>query len=252
MPASVVPVSVFLLLVNFILIKKQIVFAQIVTSPKTIKLQNFTPPPTRTPTMTAQPSPTIAPPASNSSPIPPVTSGPTNQPQPTDVPSSGEKAAEVMDLVNKIRQICPGGIISISTLSCVNNLILPNNLSILVQSELKFSTIHNTYLQCVGFVRAATARMYGYPVNNGGNAIDFATRLPTGYRFIDGKLGARIRTNDLAIWNYDTYGHIAYVVEVFSPSVFKVAEANLGTRGEVRLSITTIDSPNLIGWIRKN
>ncbi|OGG19019.1 hypothetical protein A3D78_07590 [Candidatus Gottesmanbacteria bacterium RIFCSPHIGHO2_02_FULL_39_14] len=209
------------------------------TPPKTIKFGSFTPP-SKTPTPTRPPP----------SPTSPSVPTPTGGADPTDEPGSG-KVMEIIDLVNQIRNYCPNGIVTIDNLSCVNNLVLPKSVDTVVKSELKFSAIWNTYLQCVGFVRAATARVDGSPVNNGGDAIDFATNLPTGYIFIDKNSGVKIRKQDLPIWDYDTYGHIAYVVEVQSGNVFQVAEANLGISGRVRLNNTTIDNPNLIGWIRK-
>ena len=61
----------------------------------------------------------------------------------------------------------------------------------------------------------------------------------------------KIKINDLAIWDYDTWGHIAYVIQVNSSNVFQVAEANFSSNGKVEITSKTVDSPNLIGWIRR-
>ncbi|OGG03250.1 hypothetical protein A2W14_07040 [Candidatus Gottesmanbacteria bacterium RBG_16_37_8] len=242
MPKKLLLISFLLLFLNLFLVKN-ISFAQTPTSPKSIKFGYFTPPPTRTPTQTPIPLPT--------DPAGPTPTGPTpTGPTPTDEPD-GNKIPEVIDLVNQIRQHCTNGVIYDGNIDCIDKLVLPRAVEAEVKSELKFSVTWNNFLQCVGFVRASTARKYGTAVDKGGDAINFSTNVPTGYIFIDKNSGVKIKINDLAIWDYDTWGHIAYVIQVNSSNVFQVAEANFSSNGKVEITSKTVDSPNLIGWIRR-
>src|SRR3989338_3000807 len=143
MPKKLLLISSLLLFINLFLVKN-ISFAQTPTAPKSIKFGIFTPPPTRTPTQTPAPSLTA-----------PAKPTPTGQPQPTDKPD-GSKANEVIDLVNQIRQHCTNGVVYNGNIDCIDNLVLPANVAGEVKYEIRFSVDWNTYLQCVGFVRAAT------------------------------------------------------------------------------------------------
>ena len=241
MPKRFLTVVVFVFTFNLLLISNSAVFAQTATPVKSIKFGSFTPPPTRTPTQT---------------PVPPT--NPAAIPSPTatedDNPPSGTgKVPEITDLVSQIQKNCTGGVVSIPNVNCVDNLKLPPLVSAQTISELKLSTLYAGpgYLQCVGFVRASVVRKYAQHLNNGGHAIDYATRVPSNYRFVAISTGAKMTANDLAIWDYDTYGHIAYVLNAYSNHVFQVAEANSPKNGYVGISYKTTDSPNFIGFLRR-
>lgn len=218
-----------------------VVLAQTATPVKSIKFGSFTPPPTRTPTQTPVPP-------TNPAAIPsPTATEDDNQP-----PGSGT-VPEITDLVSQIQKNCAGGIVSIPNVNCVDNLKLPPLVSAQTISELKLSTLYAGpgFLQCVGFVRASVVRKYAQHLNNGGNAIEYATRVPSNYRFVAISTGAKMATNDLAIWDYDTVGHIAYVLNAYPNHVFQVAEANFQKKGYAGVSYKTTDSPNFIGFLRR-
>ena len=79
----------------------------------------------------------------------------------------------------------------------------------------------------------------------------FSTNVPTGYVFIHKNNGVPIKVNDIPIWDYDTYGHIAYVTRVYDATQFQVAEANWGCSGCARVNVKYMAEPHLIGWLRK-
>lgn len=103
-------------------------------------------------------------------------------------------------------------------------------------------------LQCVGFVQGAVAGTYGQPLNNGGNASDFATSVPTGYQYIPLSSGTP-QEGDIII-KTGGYGHIAIVTKAYGQGRIQVAEANWNVGGEigppqnVALSLWA-------GWLRK-
>lgn len=198
-----------------------------------------TPTPTNTPTPTLTPTPTITP-------IPsPVWTGPS----PTPTPSNSEL---VIGLVNSIKANCkPDGYVGYGNYNCLYNITPP--LAPLVLQELKRSAEWNGWLQCVGFVRAAVSLTLGITLGNSGNAIEYASEIPAGYRFIRNDNRDIIQVEDIPIWDYDnSVGHMAYVIYVNDWKNFQVAEANYGyTSGKVRISNTTINSSGLIGWLRR-
>lgn len=266
--------SIILLFVICNLLFAQSAFAATPTPAKTIKLQSFTPVPTRTPTLTPIPSATQIPtptrtptvtliptstpdPLLSQTPSPSPTNNPlisptsTIIPTPTNPPAGETIAYAVIDLVNQIRNNCLAGYITFLNRSCINKLNFPPNVDTLVKWELDYSAYHQGWLQCVGLVRAAAARVNGHALNHGGNAIDFATNEPSGYIFIGKNNGVTIKVHDLPVWNYDTWGHIAYVIREHDQTQFEVAEANWGCSGCARFSVKQMADPHLIGWLRK-
>lgn len=167
-------------------------------------------------------------------------------------PPPNYKGGSIEDMVEQIRAYCPNGVVTSSNYGCLDDVQLPNAVESTVIGELKQSAIGYTYLQCVGFTRGSVYLKYGTYLTRGGDAIDYAVNIPDGYRFIHKYSGGKIQVNDLPVWDYDTVGHIAYVVQVVSGNIFRVAEANIGTSGMVRLSYNTVDHPNLIGWLRRD
>lgn len=176
---------------------------------------------------------------------------PGNNPPPEGNPPPDYVGGSIEDMVEQIRAYCPNGVVTSTNYGCLDNVQLSAAVESTVIQEMKQSAIGYTYLQCVGFARASVYLKYATYLTRGGDAIDYAVNIPDGYKFIHKYSGGKIQVNDLPVWDYDTYGHIAYVVEVLSIDRFKVAEANFGTSGMVRLSYYTMDNPNMIGWLRR-
>ena len=252
--------SIFYLLYSIFYIHPPKAFGATPTSPYTIKFRSFTPIPTKTPTKTPIPTatriPTITPSRTPPPPLPTTPPPPATVPPPTLIPQ--QPAWEVVDLVNQIRTYCGGGIYGTNpyyafNLNCVQKMQFPTSIDNAVKDELYFSAQGNWWLQCVGFARAAADRTNLKAMEHiYGNAIDYASfARPSGYTFIQKRAGVTIKVHDLPVWNYDTYGHIAYVIKVYNAYNFQVAEANLGCSGCARIFNKTIDDPHLIGWLRK-
>lgn len=106
-----------------------------------------------------------------------------------------------------------------------------------------------TCLQCVGFVQAAVMGATGSILNNGGNAKDYATNVPTGYQYYALSSGTPIEEGDIIIKTDNGYGHIAVVVQVMSPTAVKVAEGNYDTWGAVGINNTA--TALWAGFLRK-
>ena len=240
MSYSFFKLSLLTVLLSVIFILSNVsVFAQ--EDYRTPKFGIFYPP---TITNTPTPTPTLTPTAT------PFPTAIWTGPSPTPTPSNAQL---VIQLVNAIRRNCrPDGYVSNRNYPCLNNLAppLPSN----VLEELQISAIGIGWLQCVGFVRAAVSLTTGITLDRVGNAIAYASQVPSFYRFIRNAPSASLLVEDIPIWDYaDSVGHMAYVVEVYDSRNFRVAEANFGYRysGKVNLRRTTIDSPELIGWLRK-
>lgn len=241
------------------------------TPPKTIKLQSFTPVPTRTPTLTPIPTATLIP-TKTPTPLPTLTPTrtptvtpnlsisptqtpkPTPTPTPTDIP--GGNADAIYNLVQQIKNKCGGRIydspIIGSNISCIDKLAFARN-DPQVKDELYQSASSQHYLQCVGFARAAMTLINLPLTPQWGNAITYASNPPAGYRFIN-KGSDNIKVHDIPVWDIGVYGHIAYVVKTYSdPTKFDVAEANIGVWGSVRTATYYFDDTYfvLVGWLRK-
>lgn len=218
-------------------------FAQ--QDPGSIKFKDFYPPtaiPTNTKTPTLKPG---APTPTTGNPLTPP-ANPSISGQPTKKPTA---AATITVLVDNIRMECKNGVVTEDTLDCLDEIDPP--LASNVKDKLVRSTISFFYLQCVGFVRAATIIVFGSDFSNQGNAIDFATNVPSGYQLME-KYSGKIKVNDIPIWDVGIYGHIAIVSKVYSSNIFQIAEANWGVSGSVQLRNISLSEPNLKGWLRKN
>ncbi|KKS47858.1 hypothetical protein A3J20_03350 [Candidatus Gottesmanbacteria bacterium RIFCSPLOWO2_02_FULL_42_29] len=141
----------------------------------------------------------------------------------------------------------------VENVDCVDSININPNRKPMVVTLIKLSTLYACpgFLQCVGFVQAGTALVNGSPLSIDQHAINYATKIPDGYAFIENFSGVNIKVDDLPIWDYDTYGHIAYVLNAYSNHVFQVAEANAPKDGYVGISFKTTDSPNFIGFLRR-
>lgn len=212
--------------------------------------------------VTSTPTPTLTPTLSPTPTVTPIIDTPT--PSPT-VPFSypAEFQAQLVALfADQIRNNCiQDGIIGRITNDnsiCLNNVKMPPvDASVLDKGrvEMKESASTNYHLQCVKFVNASALITTGYlPLKNGkipGNAIDYAYNVPDNYTFHKVKDGDRLEPGDMVVYNYETYGHIAYVIKIFDDNTFQVAESNFDAHGTVeRNRIDTKDNPNLLGWLR--
>lgn len=181
--------------------------------------------------------------------------------------TQAENISLASDLVASIQKYCEyGGLkgaVRIENYTCLNEVVPPIPSRAL--SIMTTSATSQTFqaLQCTAFVLAAKSITSGELLNNGGNAIDYATNIPDGYTFINKNANMSMHFGDLPVWSYDTYdtyshkviavGHIAITVEVYDDNNrFKVAEANFDLHGGVRESVKTIDSPTLLGWLTRS
>lgn len=191
---------------------------------------------------------------------------PTPNPSITTSPTSPQDVIAVAKLVENIQNTC--GPINLSTClvneneatvtssklanstTCLKNFQPPTDQAV---PEITNSTNAYQNLQCVGFVKAIVKMNTGIDWGTVGNAINLPhdSPPPEGYTFIY-KQQSRIQIGDIPVWNYDTYGHVGYVVEVYDPNLFRVAEANWCNDGDVNdTRKTTVDDSYLLGWLRK-
>lgn len=164
----------------------------------------------------------------------------------------------VRNLVNKIRSYCEYGDIrgrvTQKNTICIDNIRPALSLSLRTSLKILAGKCYSydfKCLQCVGFVRSVAIAKGGH-LDNGGDAIKFATNVPSGYRFIRKGYGI-IKVGALPIWDKGPYGHIAWVVQVFDNygKRLKIAEANNDGNGTVQERNITINDPGIIGWITK-
>ena len=108
-------------------------------------------------------------------------------------------------------------------------------------------------LQCVGFVRGMNLQFKGKALDNGGNAIDYATNIPTGYRLVNKFTMTSVspKIGDLLLWNttIGAYGHIAYITVVYDKDTVGVIEANWGALGMVGFRQIYVRSADILGWL---
>lgn len=169
--------------------------------------------------------------------------------------SSSPIAQVAISLINNVGGACSGYLRGSNVGSCLSGVSLPDvPFSSVAITQLVASTNNNgcdlgTCLQCVGFVQSAVGGAFGQPLNNGGNAKDYATSVPTGYQYIPLSTGTPMREGDIIIKTEGQWGHIAVVTAVYDESTFQVAEANYNLGGELRLNntVTSIWS----GFLRK-
>lgn len=116
----------------------------------------------------------------------------------------------------------------------------------LTETELTFSANTYTFLQCVGFVQAVVGGITG----NTFDRIPSAKFYQNWKSFISKDAKDIIRIGDLAVWNKNPDGHVAYVVKVYDKKTFEVAEANWGPLGQVGFRDVKADELNFVGWVR--
>ncbi|OGK37615.1 hypothetical protein A3F60_01810 [Candidatus Roizmanbacteria bacterium RIFCSPHIGHO2_12_FULL_39_8] len=133
-----------------------------------------------------------------------------------------------------------------------------------VQPNAKFYFIAsmdiNGVAECTMGVKAWEAMTNGVLIGKVENAIKFFTDLKPPQYERHYKSEGNIQVGDIAFWDYDTYGHTGKVVSVdLTSKTFQVAEANWDGQlvngiwvglGGVRIGTKSLNSPNLMGWLR--
>lgn len=169
--------------------------------------------------------------------------------------SSSLLAQVAISLINNVGGACDGYLRGSNVGNCLSGVSLPNvPFSDVAITQLVASTNNNgcdfgTCLQCVGFVQATVGGALGQPLNNGGNAKDYATNVPTGYQYIPLGSGTPMQEGDIIIKTGGQWGHIAIVTAVYDENTFQVAEANYNLGGELRLNNTATSIWS--GFLRK-
>jgi len=199
-------------------------------------------------------SPYIEPELTNS-PAPTTTNPvPDNSPLPSNIAPGNIDNELVSGLVGQIRSNCSNNQVTVWNNKCLNNVapsIDPEAAKLIMQ----YSSQRFQYLQCVGFVQGMVLSTTKSILTKGGNAKDFATNIPDGYRFIQN--ASRSNNNspqpgDLTVWSSGTYGHIAYVVKTYDQNNIRVAEANYGVSGRVQERNVNLNYGNIAGWLTEN
>jgi hypothetical protein len=171
---------------------------------------------------------------------------------PSGPPPVGQGAQFAIQLVQQIQQFC-GGAITLNNAGCLNSIQPPINP--LAAQQIRISLSFDGIFQCVGFVQAVVAATTGQALNNGGNAINFASSIPTGYNFNQSGSGAALQPGDIPVFRGGQFGHIAYVISTAPDGSFTVAEANYcpkecGAVADTRVVLR--NDPLLVGWLRKS
>lgn len=168
----------------------------------------------------------------------------------------GVVAAELATIIGTA---CSGAVTG-NNISCMQGLSLPNvpNKDLAISEIIRSATANycddnntslGTCLQCVGFVQGAVGGALGTYLNNGGNAKDFSTNVPSGYQYIQASSGTPVAEGDIIIKTGGGFGHIAIVTRVYDSTLIQVAEANFNYGGQVGLNNTALSLWN--GWLRK-
>ena len=187
---------------------------------------------------------------------------------PTNIPT---QTTDVTSLVNSIRANCiedgESGRVTIRNASpptsCLNKIQPPLKSNVLDRLT-DFVDAKWDHLQCVQFARAASA------LTNNSNGFDFCqpvngaidcAKNNGAYTFRRNTDRIPIKAGDFAIWDcQNTYGHMAYVVNVYSESFIRVAEANWDSQGTVQERNENLNynprQPSdpkckIIGWLTK-
>lgn len=172
---------------------------------------------------------------------------------------SSNIGAVASELASVVSAACEGAVTS-KNISCMQGLSLPNipHKDLAINEIVRSATANycddnkkslGTCLQCVGFVQGAVGGALGAYLNNGGNAKDFATNVPSGYQYIQASSGTLVAEGDIIIKTGGGFGHIAVVTKVYDSSLIQVAEANFNYGGQIGLNNTALSLWN--GWLRK-
>lgn len=169
-------------------------------------------------------------------------------------------ATVAIELATTIGKACGGTITGGNVGSCLNGLHFQN----VSYPEMALSQIINsaktilcdgnnsskgTCLQCVGFVTGVVSGTTGQNFNNGGNASDYATNIPSGYIYIQRSSGTPVEVGDIIV-KTGGFGHIAIVTEISNTQTgINVAEANYNLGGEIAIRASQLTLWD--GWLRK-
>src|SRR3989344_481762 len=170
----------------------------------------------------------------------------------------------IQQLVDNIRANCTYagaiGRVTYYNRSCLNQGVINNDTRKYINCELtKMMNNKESNFQCVGFVKGTDVELYKTSPDklcgSYGNAKDLSL---SDYRPVTRTDVDTVQVGYLPRWSFGRYGHVAYVMEVYSPTRFKVAEANWGKRGLVQTRIVVLDNNpdnpvnNIKDWLVKN
>ncbi len=170
---------------------------------------------------------------------------------PQNAPPPGPASSDIAQTADNLAQIllanCPVDI-NIDNYTCAQavyngGILYPD----LAYNEIVQSVLRNRDLQCVGFVAAVVGGATGIPLPAVGDADAYAQNIP-GFTFIP--VGGTIAPGDIPVWGQPSI-HIAIAAEVFSPTEFRIAEANFDFNGGINNQRKKGTEPNLLGWLRK-
>lgn len=175
-------------------------------------------------------------------------------------PESEENGMAIVaiELAKTIANSCNDAVKSTNGFDCLQGLYLPNvpNPDIAINQILLSArsydcgtNISGTCLQCVGFVQGVVGGATGQILNNGGNAKDYATNVPTGYQYVPFSSGTPAQEGDIIIKTGGQWGHLAIITQIYDTSTIQVAEANFNYGGEIGLRNTTTSLWN--GYLRR-
>lgn len=173
-----------------------------------------------------------------------------NPPSISNPIASSPFAVQIKQIINEIKGTCTRfgpGVVNSRNVNCLDNV---KSLTPLARRLMKASATRYAHLQCVGFVVGMVAQSTGADISGRGHAIDYSINSIPGYRFMR-KESTTPQVNDLVVFYYDTYGHIAVITHVYDNNRIEVAEANTPTDGFVRTSVKTVKGSSIKGWLRK-
>lgn len=173
-------------------------------------------------------------------------------PSPSGPPVNVTGLDKMKNMVTDLQNACTGGIVSFSNIACIDQTAnpIPQNIKYIMYNSAK----SYTYFQCVGFVQASEFLINGVPLGGGGKcAINYATNVPPGYRYVPKSGVEAIKPGDILLWDIRSFavcGHVARVYAVYSNYSVKVCEANWYPEGYVDCSRPiALNNAQIVGWL---
>lgn len=152
------------------------------------------------------------------------------------------------ELLSELEAAC-GSRVNLGDYTCVRKAqpsLLDSVINIIVASV---TQVEGGVLQCVGFAQAVAANI-GQAFSFSTNAKNYINNPPDGYEYISNNGQHDMQVGDFPLWDFDTWGHIGYTVEVFGNGYFEVANANWGSPGRIGTDDFALNDPHLRGWLR--
>lgn len=155
---------------------------------------------------------------------------------------------------------CPNGQITSGNYGCMANKIPASaNYPEKAYAQIQVSASSFSYFQCVGFVDAVSAGVYGNTPQPQGNAINWWYNNHTVLDETTGQTVTYIQNpktqpaeGDFPVWAVDSFGHIGVVIKVYDPDHIEVAEANWVCDGCVRNTRNIqVSASSILGFLHK-